>query len=182
MKVSGLIRREGEEKSRDKVYDMQVDAVISPSNTYLVGISKKKQTNDDKKEIYFKFEYRNIISLIYGTIKDGNLSFNVQIAVLSNGYDLMNQIIHTDCNETGNYIFDYEDFEYVRGEQLYILNMNDIQTLPEFANKTTFECIQHYVDVLEEYDHNLRFEFYKPASQQKYMNINEFANYTDDKY
>lgn len=182
MKIRGLIRTQGEEKGRDKVYDMQVDAVISPSNTYLVGIGKNYRTNDDKKEKYYKFEYRNIISLIYGTIEDGDLSFSIQIAVLSFGDELMNQIIHTCCNEYDNYVFDYETDDYVYGERLYILNMNDLQTLPEFANKTTFECIQHYVDVLEEYDHNLRFEFCKPVSQQKYMNLNEFADYTNDKY
>ncbi|WP_348725662.1 hypothetical protein [Parabacteroides goldsteinii] len=182
MKIRGLIRTQGEKKGRDRVYDIQVDAVFSPSNTYLVGIGKNYRTNDDKKEKYYKFEYRNIISLIYGTIKDENLSFSIQIAVLSSGDGLMNQIIHTVCNENENYVFDYETDDYVCGERLYILNMNDLQTLPEFANQTTFECIQHYVDVLEEYDHNLRFEFCKPVSQQKYMNLKEFADYTNDKY
>ena len=117
MKIRGLIRTQGEKKGRDRVYDIQVDAVFSPSNTYLVGIGKNYRTNDDKKEKYYKFEYRNIISLIYGTIEAGNLSFSIQIAVLSSGDGLMNQIIHTVCNENENYLFDYDTDDNVCGER-----------------------------------------------------------------
>lgn len=180
MKVSGLIRREGEVKKTSKSYDLKVDAVINPSRTYVVDINLDCEMSGDIKEKYTHFEYRNIISIIYGTITDGNLNFKIQMIVYSNVGQLMNQIILSECLEYPSYVFDYDTDSFYSIHPSYILNMDDLQTLPEYSGKTVFESIEHFANIVSlRYDYENIYKFYKPASKNKTMDFQEFANYTD---
>lgn len=183
MKVSGLIRREGEVKKTSKNYDLKVDAIINPSHTYAVCINTNCETTGEVKEKYTSFEYCNIISIIYGTVSEGNLDFNIQMIVYPGGGTLINQIIISECLEHPNYIFDYDEDSFYSIDVSYILNMNDLQTLPEYSGKTVFESIEYFVntwDLRGEYKN--RFQFFKPISKEKIMDFQEFSNYTNNEF
>lgn len=180
MKVLGLIRRQGEKTGAPKTYNLKVEAVLNPVNSYLVGFHENLTTNDAHKEKYSEFEYRNIISIIYGTISDIGLCFDVQVVVYSDGSELLNQVIHSECYDNENYVFDYVNYDCIGGEK-YIFNMSDISTLPEFKDKTVVECIQRFMEIKESCDHRLLFDFYKVASKKELLSCSEFLDYTDNK-
>lgn len=180
MKVTGLIRRTGEVKKTSKIYDLKVDAVIKPSHTYLVDISLDCETTGKTKEKYTQFEYCNIISIIYGTVSEDNLDFSIQMIVYTNAGQLMNQIILSECLEYPNYVFDYDTDSSYSIHPSYILNMDDLQTLPEYFGKTVFESIEHFANsVYLGNDIENTHKFYRPVSKNKTMDFKEFANYTD---
>lgn len=181
MKIEGIVRRHNEKIDRPKIYDLKIEAVLNPVNSYLVGFYENLTTNDEKKEKYSQFEYRNIISIIYGTICESGLSFDIQIVVYADGHGFTNQIISAECLENGNYVFDYENYDCIGGEK-YIFNMNDISTLPVFKNKTVTECIQHFMEIKNLCDYCLLFHFHKVASKDKLMDINEFGEYTNEQF
>lgn len=181
MIVTGLIKRYNEKTDRVKNYNLKIEAVLNPTNSYLVGFSKNLTTNDEREEKYSLFEYRNIISIIYGTISENGHSFDLQIVVYANGQELINHIINSECQENCNYVFDYENFDGIHGEK-YIFNMSDISTLPEFKNKTLTESIQHFIEIKDSYDYNLLYNFQKVDSKDKLMDIHEFGAYTNYQY
>ena len=81
MRVTGSIKRYDEKTDRSKVYDLKIETVLNPVNSYLVGFHENLVTHGNPKEKYSQFEYRNIISIIYGTISENNLSFDIQVVV-----------------------------------------------------------------------------------------------------
>ncbi|MCL3853526.1 hypothetical protein M1P97_19780 [Parabacteroides sp. GYB001] len=181
MKVTGLIRKERGAKTNCEIYDLQIDAVLNPSNTYIVQIDTDRMIQRNPRERYYTFTYRNIMSIIYGTVNKNDLCFNVQVVVYSDGQAIINQIILAECLNNSNYVFDFdEDFPIDGKYPAYILNMNDIQTLPEYSGKTVIECIEHFVDSLNlRGEFSNRFEFFKPVSKNKLMDFQEFSDYTD---
>lgn len=180
MKVTGLIRRTGEVKKTSKNYDLKVEAVISPSRTYVVDINLDCEMSEDIKEKYTQFEYRNIISIIYGTITEGNLNFKIQMIVYSNVGWLTNQIILSECLDNPNYVFDYDTDSSYSIQPSYLLNMDDLQTLPEYSGKTVFESIEYFANaVYLRSDYENIHKFYKLISQNKVMTYQEFNNYID---
>lgn len=181
MIVTGLIKRYDEKTDRPKNYNLKIEAILNPVNSYLVGFHENLTTHDERKEKYSQFEYRNILSIIYGTISEKNLSFDIQVAVYADGQGLTNQIISSECHENSNYVFEYENYDCIGGEK-YIFNMSDISTLPMFKKKTVTECIQHFMEIKESCDYNLLFHFHKLASKDKLMDIHEFAEYTNDQF
>lgn len=181
MRVTGSIKRYDEKTDRSKVYDLKIETVLNPVNSYLVGFHENLVTHGNPKEKYSQFEYRNIISIIYGTISENNLSFDIQVVVYADGQGFTNQIIYSECHENGNYVFDYENYDCIGGEK-YIFNMSDISTLPEFKNKTVIECIQHFMEIKESYDYSLLFHFHKVKSKDKLLDINEFKEYTNGQF
>lgn len=183
MKVTGLIRKEGEIKKISKSYDLKVDAVINPSCMYIVDIDLDCETTGETKEKYTHFEYRNIISIIYGTVSDGSLDFRIQMLVYSNIGGLMNQIVLAECLENPNYVFDYDTDSSCSIYPLYILNMNDLQTYPEYSGKTVFESIEYFVNtVYLRSDYENIHKFYRPVSEKQTMNFQDFGRYTDWKF
>lgn len=179
MKVTGLIKKAGEVKKTSKCYDLKVDSVIPLSDTYVVSVNTECETTEKEKEKYTHFEYRNIISIIYGTISEGNLDFNIQMITYSNGGFLMNQIILAECLEYPNYIFDYDTDSFHSIHPSFILNMNDLQTLPDCSGKTVFDSIEYFVNELRsKCEYKNLYEFFI-LGKRRAMDFQEFNNYID---
>lgn len=184
MRVEGIIKKHGESNQSLKSYEVKIDTVVTPNRTYLVGICKNNITSEDQPQKYDYFEYRNIISIINGTVSDQGDIFEIQILTYSNGDELVNHVISSNCINNGSHILECTTYGAIETPILYILNMNDLQTVPDYSGKTVIECIEHFMESLDDrglqnVDFETRFQFYKPKVNGKLMDYQEFATYTD---